>query len=331
MKNNAELTIGSLRKINDFPFYSARYIGDYKLTDFMNGAISSPEDVAPFFEGLFSEMGKSVSLDFPISPAHGPGCSAFFCRGDNDSVLVGKNLDWKRDPLLLLKTTPVDGYESLSMVNLNFCDLFRLGSIDYNLLMAPYVPLDGMNDQGLVITMLSVNEGGEYPHSPNKLSVGDFNIIRIILDNCATVDEALSSFEQFNLMQTSVLPLHYLIADSHGSAIVEFFNGTMHIKKRIKNDYLTNFNKLDTSEFALQKNTCERYGILKKTFHDRMINMDLSRSKKLLKALTVYRDDFQIPSTIWSLIYNPEDLEMKIRIGDRERYYSVSLKDQKYG
>ena len=144
MKTNAEKTIQSLKKINDFPFYIAKYYGDYKIADYRNGAIKSPNDIVPFFQTLFSELGQPTELSFPKPPEVNLGCSAFFCRDKKNSAIIGKNNDWKKDPILILKTTPDEGYTSLSMVNLNFCDLFQLGSFKHKLLLAPYVPLDGM-------------------------------------------------------------------------------------------------------------------------------------------------------------------------------------------
>ena len=152
------------------------------------------------------------------------------------------------------------------MVNLKFCDLFQSGSFRQSLLLSPYVPLDGMNEKGLVVTMLSVQEPAEYPAIPNKISVGDFNIIRIILDTCRNTDEALSVFEKYNIMQTGVFPIHYLIADKTDSCIVEFFNGKMHTERNTDINYLTNFHILNKPEFEQQRLLCDRYRTLGEQF-----------------------------------------------------------------
>ncbi len=327
MKSNAEKTIGSLKKINDFPFYIANYYGDYKINDYINGAVKSHSDVVPFFKQLFSDLGLPVELNKPdITPVN-MGCSVFFCRTEEDKVIVGKNLEWKQDPLLLLKTTPTEGYNSLSMTNLNFCDLFQLDSFEHKLLLAPYIPLDGMNEHGLLISILSVHEGTEYSFSGEKLSVGDFNINRIILDTCKNVDEAVDIFNKYNIKQTAMLPIHYLIADKNKSAIVEFFNGEMNIKMSSSENYLTNFTKLNNPDYENQRNFCNRYKKIENKFKTNNGTISIKDAQKLLKEISVFQPGFEVPSTIYSLLYNPEELSIKIRIGKESKSYSINLKD----
>ena len=329
MKTDAEKTLLSLKKINEFPFYIAKYYGDYKINDYRNGAIKSPNDIVPFFQSLFSGLGKPTELSLPKSPEINLGCSVFFCRDENNSVIIGKNNDWKREPLLLLKTIPDEGYASLSMVNLNFCDFFQLGSFEHNLLLAPYVPLDGMNETGLVVATLAVHEGAEYPKKPNQLSAGDFNVIRIILDTCSNVDETVNVLDQYNIMPTGPLPVHILISDKRESCIVEFFEGKMHIERDQNLNYLTNFLKLKTSDYENQRTLCHRYQSLEQCFeHNKRIN-GIGEAMKLLSEISVYTDGFQIPSTIYSAIYRPDDLSLKIRIGDEPKYYSLSLQERR--
>lgn len=329
METDADKTIQSFKKISDFPFYVAKYHGNYKIQEYKNGAIKSPNDIVPFFQSLFSDLGKPTELSFPQPPKIDLGCSVFFCRDKTNSAIIGKNNDWKRDPILLLKTTPDEGFASLSMVNLKFCDLFQLGSLDHNLLLAPYVPLDGMNEKGLVITTLAVHKGAEYPTKPNQLSVGDFNLIRIILDTCADIDEAITVFDQYNIMPTGPLPIHILIADRNDSCIVEFFEGTKHIKRDQDLNYLTNFLKLKTSDYDNQRNMCNRYQALERKFESNKKINEVRDAKKLLSKVSVYTEDFQIPSTIYSAIYCPDDLSMKIKIGNESKYYSLSLQESK--
>jgi len=325
MKSDAEKTIKTLKEINEFPFYTATYYGNYKLGEFKQGAIDSPLAAVPFFEDLFKKMGAPIALSFTTPPALQSGCSAFYCRTGEESNLLGKNLDWKKDPILLLRTRPNDGYNSLTMVNLNFCDLFNIGSLKYKLLLSPYVPLDGINENGLVVTMLSVHEGAEYPFMPNKISVGDFNIIRIILDSCKDVDEALEYFGGYNLRQTGMLPLHYLIADRQKSCIVEFAYGEINIKESSELNYLTNFIKLKNPDYENKKKSCQRYQKIEKELLKNKKILDIPTAQKLLKDVSVFQPHFEIPTTIWSIIYDINQLKMIIRIGKEAKQYTVTL------
>jgi hypothetical protein len=321
---DADRTVRSLRKINPFPFYAARYYGDYRIREFMGGALKSPADVVPFFQDLFAALGKPAELSFPMSLGGGAGCSAFFCRTGTARSLVGKNLDWKRAPVLLLKTRPVGAYASLSLVNLDFCDIFGLDSFVHNLLMAPYVPLDGINEKGLVVSMLSVEEGASYPREEGKADVGDFNIIRCILDSCAGVDEGINLFRKYNLMQTSPLPLHYLLADENDSAIVEFFGGEMHVRTSGERSYLTNFLVLNDGIRERRKGECHRYGELMKDLESGR-EIDRAEGERILRKVSLFTGDFQIPSTIWSVIYRPDERAMHLKVGANTPYFRAGL------
>lgn len=322
-------SIFTLKKINDFPLYISTFYGNYKLDEYMNGAITHQNDIVPFFESMFNDLGYPVKLNYPQKQNGQIGCSAFYYREKNNICLVGKNLDWKKDPVLLLKTKPANGYSSLSLVNLDFCDFFNLNSMDHKILLAPYVPLDGMNEEGLIVSMLSVNSGSEYPYSPDKQSVGDFNIIRIILDKCKNVKEAVAMFNKYNLVQTSILPLHYLIADQNESCIIEFFNGEVHIKNNDNVNYLTNFLIQDKIEFAKQSRYCDRYQLLDRELRNRQMALNLQESKLMLDKLSVFQRNLDVPTTLWSIVFNPNILEMHIKICNRPKYYSVKVKSIK--
>ena len=326
--SGADKTIESLKKINDFPFYTATYYGNYKINEYADGAIKKPNEVVPFFEALLEELGKPAKLNFPQPLKSGYGCSAFYTHGIDNSAILGKNLDWKKTPVLLLKTRPKYGYSSLTVSDLTACDIFQLGSLEYSLLLSPYVPFDGINEKGLIVTMLSVQEGGEYPEDDGRLPVGDFNIIRIILDTCQNIDEALAAFENYNIMQTAFLPVHYLIADKNESCIVEFFNGKMHTLREKDKNYLTNFLKLKSSDYKTNRSACRRYQKLESELN-RYGEISPAEAKQLLKTVSVFTDGFQVPSTIWSMIYIQAELCIKIKIGNEQKYYSVRLQGEK--
>ena len=58
------------------------------------------------------------------------------------------------------------------------------------------------------------------------------------------------------------------------------------------------------------------------------IRIDVNEAKMLLNRVSVYRENFQVPSTVWSIIYRPEELSMKIRIGKHSGYYSADLQEK---
>lgn len=86
----ADRTLASLRRLDDHPLYLMTYEGDY---DERVGIAETPTP-KPF------------------------GCSLFVAAGDPARPLFGRNFDWDDHPALLLRTSPPDGYASISMVDI---------------------------------------------------------------------------------------------------------------------------------------------------------------------------------------------------------------------
>jgi hypothetical protein len=201
-------TLGSLEKIDDYPLYTMRYVGAYdQYRDRAGALVARP----------------------------GWACSLFAALGDADNMVYGRNFDWEYSPALLLFTDPPDGYASVSMVDIGYLveedqvkSLADLPLADRKaLLSAPFWPFDGMNEHGLVVGMAAVPES-EMPNDPAKETIGSLTIIREMLDHARDVDEAVAIMESYNIAWSGGPPLHYLIADRSGRAVlVEFHAGEM--------------------------------------------------------------------------------------------------------
>jgi hypothetical protein len=323
--NNIEKTVNSMRKRSDFPFYSAQYFGDYKIEQFIQGKIEHPENVIPFFEDLFEKLGCPKKINMPNRhELENPGCSAFYIK-QNVNGFVGKNLDWKKTSILLLKTVPINRYSSISLVDLELCDLFKIGQLTNTLALSPYVPFDGINEKGLVITMLSVINGSQYPVDIKKTIVGDFNIIRIILDTCKNITEAIEVMKKYQIMQTGPLPIHYLIADNQSSCIVEFIDNALSVIEHEKIACLTNYLVNNDYQLEFNRKNCDRFKNLENTLCGKEYIFSKSNLCDLLESVSVYQDNYSPPSTIWSVLYDIEQKEMMIKIGTEKKYYVVKI------
>lgn len=329
MGTTVERTIQSLRKVSDFPFFTASYYADYRLDTFTNGSIASLEDIPRFFEELYDGLGypegRGLSAKWPGSI----GCSAFSTRSQEGKRIVGKNLDWRKGPVLLLRTFPPNGYSSLSIVDLSLGDLFGLQSYIYSLLTSPYVPFDGMNDQGLTVSMLSVETESQYPSPSGKQPVGDFNIIRILLDRCRSVEEAILLFYSFDIIQSGPLPIHYIITDPMESCIVELSGGKIRVSRTEEPVAITNFLKIESPAYEFNRNNCVRYRKMEDFFTRRSGCVSKEEAMRLLGAVAVFQPEYAIPSTIWSVVFSPDDLQLRIRIGNRGPSYRVELTDDR--
>jgi hypothetical protein len=215
--SDEEKTLGSLQKVDDHPLYTMHFFGTYD-----------------------TRQSFSFSLPATASGSGGVswGCSLFAALGDDSNMLYGRNFDWEHSPAVLLLTEPPGGYASVSMVDIAYLgfagdravNLADLSLADRRpLLRAPSLPFDGMNARGLAVGMAAV-PAGQMKNDPDKPTIGSLTVIRKILDSAATVDEAVAIFRQFNINMGGGPPLHYLIADRTGRAVlVEFYQGTMQV------------------------------------------------------------------------------------------------------
>jgi Linear amide C-N hydrolases, choloylglycine hydrolase family len=136
------------------------------------------------------------------------GCSvASFLAGRRH--IVGRNFDNASDYPHYLATTQVDGtYKAL-------------GHVVYSL---THWAVDGVNERGLSINCAT--NGEEYfwqePY-PRQPSVFSGHLARIVMDTCASVDEALALIGSVRVWFPNE-GLHWLIADASGRAVVVEFD-----------------------------------------------------------------------------------------------------------
>src|SRR5205823_6714220 len=107
----------------------------------------------------------------------------------------------------LVELHPDHGYASIAMVA-------------YDLLSGV---LDGMNSEGLTVTMAMDDElFSKYPMEPalgSAPGMGVLQMLRFLLDTCGSVDEAKEAL-LMTKQYYEYIPVHYLIADRFGKSFV---------------------------------------------------------------------------------------------------------------
>jgi len=168
--------------VDDYPLYVVHYNGDYGFSEYL--ATGETTLTGGFYR---------------------PGCTVFTASGGGEA-LMGRNFDFPSNPALLLYTNPPDGYASVSMVDLSYFG-YSMGSLPReddlgSLLTAPYMPFDGMNEKGLVVSMAAIPEALA-PESEGKTTIGEIQAIRLLLDYAEDVDEALTLLTEYNVEMTN--------------------------------------------------------------------------------------------------------------------------------
>ena len=166
------------------------YHGDYGLDEFLEqGGASSDSELVSF---VVKRLMKGLPIEINIPSL---GCSTFTAVTPENEYLLGRNFDLSYSPAMMVRTKPEKGYESVSMVNLGFIGYGKdkLPDNFFNsitTLAGPYAPLDGMNEKGLSVGVLLIPTE-ETNQTTNKVDITTTTAIRMILDTCATVEEAV--------------------------------------------------------------------------------------------------------------------------------------------
>lgn len=149
-------------------------------------------------------------------------CTAFVLN-KNGQVVFGRTYDWHFSSGLLLvnprglqkSTMPEPGVT-------NFDWTSRYGSVTFNQYGREF-PSGGMNETGLVIEVLWLNEA-QWPAPDDRPAIGCLQWVQYQLDNYSTVQQVLDNIEKIRIV--SLAKVHYFLADAGGaSASIEFVNG----------------------------------------------------------------------------------------------------------
>jgi len=165
-----------------------------------------------------------------VSYAH--ACSMFTLARDS-VVLFANNEDFV-EPGYVWFTPAADG--KLGRVNFGFKDRFAQG---------------GMNEMGLCFDAAVT---AEVPWQPDPAKKDTENLLELIMDTCATVDEAATLFEQYN--SRHLAGGHFMVADAKGASIVVTWlpDSGLNIVRREGDYQLITNTRLAASGFR-----CERF------------------------------------------------------------------------
>jgi hypothetical protein len=264
----------------------------------------------------------SISNGLNLSPAW--GCSLFAAMGSADKF-YGRNYDWEPSPALLLFNHPTDGYDSVSMVDIaylvnDYVDTLTNLPLEQRqaLLDAPALPFDGMNERGLVVGMAAVPADQMQP-DPNKETIDSLMVIRKMLDQAGNVDEAVAILKSYNIDWGGGPPLHYLIADRSGRAVLaEFYQGELHLLLNDQPWHLaTNFLRGAVSGSAA--GYCSRYDRLEQALSNAEGGIDSMGAMSLLQGVSQ-------PNTQWSIVYGISTGVVTVTLGRRyDRVHTIEM------
>ncbi len=166
----------------------------------------------------------------PLLEPAAVACSRVFWKTEQQGVFAGRSMDWDEliDPQLAIYPRGLaadGGVDHAVKWSSRFGSVVVLG-VNY-----ANAALDGMNEKGLTGHVLYLHET-QYEKRDARPGVSYLMMLRYLLDNNATVDEAVKSLEAAQVVPVplhgKILGTHIAIEDPTGdSAIVEFIKGKM--------------------------------------------------------------------------------------------------------
>lgn len=356
-----------LNKIKDIDgmgrLYEMNYTVDYKLDEALNANISSTKDLLKFVQQHLYDSVPSNQINNEISFI--PGCSAFAVPDKADGkFLMGRNYDFCHTKTIdgvktyvpiaafVIHTAPVGGKKSIAFADgLNFGftqGCYSDGKTDISLLMGlPYAILDGINEDGFAIGVLSLNEPPTTQNDASKKNISTTVAIRMLLDRASTVKEAIQMLEQYNMRMKNTDDAHnyhFFMADATGDyAIVEYTRDPNNpaethptrMEVLTDNDTLrcvTNFyvspTMVGTNDGWGSEHGKERYFNMRTVLSNNNYLLGSDEAMSLLRLVSQGRNDADPTSfTQWSALYNLSKKSIRLAIlRDYGKEYNFKIK-----
>ncbi len=288
-----QLRPGEIEQIDPYPAYVMRFNGGYGFRDYLR-------------------RGQANAARPAATGSPSWACTVFWAMNGPDGPLLGRNFDFFHRAAMLLLTEPPDGFKSISMVDLHYCNfadtvtLQELQAQPERLQLAPYVPFDGVNEKGVAMGLMAV-PSAQPPFDPAKVSLCDLELIRLVLDQAESTEGALALLRGYNYRQGE-LPVHFLIADSSGAAaIVEYVGGEIKVTRNA-GPYLVATNFTVDGSGAPTNAPCNRYRTAYSALSQREGRLSMLEAMDTLAAV---RQDI----TMWSAVYGLRNGQVRLALG----------------
>lgn len=210
-------TMSSIQKITDYSdgynLYRMNVDYDYQLDDIIKRGITDDQSM---IDAILAEALPHLPVKIKAPKF---GCTAFTLTDENGQTHMGRNYDFKRDTsAMLVYCTPKNGYKSVAFAAM---DNVSANVPDENLkkklasLTAPFICLDGMNEKGVSIAVLTLDSTPVH-HDTGKPTIATTLAIRLVLDRAATTQEAVDLLRGYDMFASSGRDYHFYITDASG-------------------------------------------------------------------------------------------------------------------
>jgi len=311
-----DATLKTLTRVDSLgELYIMDYTADYCLEQMIAaGGVKSNAELLGFAQKNLLDISLSAK-----DLEHDFGCSSFLVQDQNGHWLFCRNFDYQfKEPVnVVTRTKGTIGTFCMNMaIKSATSGSPDDGWSDNSLyVVAPLGMVDGMNENGVAISVLVVKSYGAEQHEVGKSNITTTAIVREILDKAKNVDDALKLFDSHNFFAHGgswQSNYHFFIADATGrSVVVEYVNSgrdnkddkNFH-KEVIESRYVTNNFLYPAFREPLSDE-----------WREALIAEKINSVKTKSQAFQLLNDVFQTyeeegktyPETLWSLVYDLTD------------------------
>lgn len=317
-------TIAGIEKLSSYEdgydLYSMEVKYSYDLDDLIDYGVT---DDAGMFDAILDESLPFLPISFN-TPSF--GCSAFTMTDTDEQTHMGRNYDFRYDTSnMLVYCAPKDGYRSVAFAALdNVSANSPLSSMKQRVttLVAPFVCLDGMNEKGVSIAVLTL-DSEPVCQNTGKEKIFTTLAIRLVLDRAATTEEAVELLRGYDMYSAMGRDYHFYITDASGDGRIIEYDCESETREMVdtKTDVVTNFFALYADQVQPnQKNGIYGHG---KERYDAMLEVFKSQQgahtpdtawDALMAAAQDPSGESLTSNTQWSIVYNNDDLTADITL-----------------
>lgn len=329
-------TIRTIEKVTDYEdynLYSMDVKYDYDLDRVIEYGITDDQSLV---DAIVEEAIPILPVQIDVPDF---GCSAFTLQEADGDILMGRNYDFRRDTsAMLVYCEPEDGYKSVGFAALdNISANTPEESMKKKLatLTAPFICLDGMNEKGVSIAVLTLDSEPVHQNT-GKPVIGTTLAIRLILDRAASTAEAVELLQQYDMFASSGRDYHFYITDSTGDGRVIEYDCESETRKMVATPVrsVTNFFALyEDQVLPNQRNGIyghgkERYDKMEALFdYEEVYTKDAAWEALKAAAQEPSAEDIT-SNTQWSIIYDDTNLTAEIILRRNwENVIGYDLKD----
>lgn len=317
-------TVSTIEQLTDYDdgynLYRMDIKYDYSLDDIIDTGIT---DTQSFIDAV---IGEALPL-LPVKiKAPSFSCSAFGIETVDGDNVMGRNYDFKRNTSsMLVYCAPDDGYKSVAFAALdNVSVSVADASIKTKLacLTAPFICLDGMNEKGVSIAVLTL-DSEPTAQDTDKPNICTTLAIRLILDKAASTEEAIELLKQYDMIASSGRDYHFYINDASGDGRVVEWDCESETRELVATPIRTTTNFFSMYLDRIEESDGEvtyghgkdRYDKIETVFEAADGKFTTDTAWEALKAASQTPKEGELTSnTQWSIVFNNTDKTLDIVI-----------------